>query len=194
MARRDNGIMRRCYLLAEGARAGQQAVVAHYDPVSFKSTVIGQCARWSLDCFADVNFRLRLGTPCDLVHAWLLVSGRLAAIFNEFARPDIQMLEVPVLDSSGRRVLRGYKLINILRSIEGAADVDFEKTSESHISGGFGRRITLQYTAIAASVAPYIPVFRPKEFMAAVFISEEFAQAIEDAKVTGCMLTKWRSR
>ena len=145
--------MRRFYLLTASA-AGQQAVVANYDPASFKSSVIEQCALWSLDCFADVSFRLLLGSPCDLVHAWLLVSGRLAAIFNEFARPDLQMLDVPVLDSSGRRVLRGYKIINILRSVEGAADVDFEMTSDSHIQGGFGRHITLHYTAKAASVAP----------------------------------------
>jgi hypothetical protein len=186
--------MRRFYLLTQRACEGQEAVRADYGPVSFHPNVIWQCVRLSPDCLAGVRFRLVSGTRCDFVHAWLLVSGRLAAVFTEFARHDIQMLDVPVLDSSGRRALRGYKLINILRCIEGAADVDFEMTSESHIKGGFGRRITLQYSVKASSVAPYVHVFRPKEFMAAVFVSEELAQAAEDAKLTGYELTKCRSR
>jgi hypothetical protein len=130
------------------------------------------------------------GRKVDLVGnsmGWTIVSPALLAVFEEFAKDFIQALRFSAVDSSGTAVLVEYRVINVLRCLDEAVDLDKSVTSRHKI----GNKDTLNIITPVFRV-DQIPqnthVFRSKESMFSLVVSQDFAKAIQKAKLTGYAL------
>jgi hypothetical protein len=115
------------------------------------------------------------------------LSDRLIAVFEEYAGPEIQGVSLPLFYVDSKKPVIGYKLLNVLRSLE-AIDMQKSVTSDMTILGKtFINVIKAVYRNDA--IPANIHVFRPKESSSRVVISEELARAMT-GKAVGVALIR----
>ena len=101
-------------------------------------------------------------------------------------------MDVPIFDEQNLRTCPDFRLVNVLRCLEGTIDVAKSVTSCMNILGN--NLLNVIAPAFCVSRIPDdVHVFRASECMPKVFISQEMAHAIRKAKLTGLVMVKTRS-
>jgi hypothetical protein len=155
----------------------------------FDSAVFRRC-QWFEGPFPSyVKLWVEPGMPSDALGeplSWPLWSEKLMALVRPFAKGDIQEIAAPIFYVDKKEPVTRYRLVNILRSLE-AIDMARSVTSEMNI---LGTKITNVIRAVyrEAAIPRDVHIFRSKEAMSRIVISEELARAIVDAKVFGVSL------
>ena len=183
--------MRQFFKLTEDSRQkGVHAVVPTYPvlgAVCFDSTQVLKCQCVPDDCLMAGQVVEKPGKKVDLVGnpmGWPIVSPAMLSVFNEFAGDSIQSLRLNARDSGGAPALLDYRVINVLRCLDQAVDLEKSVTSRHN----FGNKETLNIITPVFRVnqiPPNTHVFRPKESLFSLVVSEEFAEAIQHAKLKG---------
>src|SRR5215470_3255710 len=118
-----------------------QAVVAAYDDQyeqNFDSTQIWHGHKLPDNFLEGVPLRVTAGKPAHYVPnvlSWPIVSPKMLTCFQKF-QTQMQILDARFLDESGRQALSGYKVLNILKCLRGAVDLEKSTTSPSEIPPG----------------------------------------------------------
>jgi hypothetical protein len=186
--------MRRFFLLAEDSRQrGVHALVPNYpvfDNLYFDSEQVSKCQRVPDDCLMAGQLLEKPGKRVDLVGnplGWPIVSPAMLALFQELAKDDIQAVPFNAIDSSGMPVLTEYRVVNVLRCLDGTIDVKHSVTS-CHASGEKEVLNIITPVFRVVNVPQDVHVFRPMEDLFTCVVSEEFERAIQKAKLRGCAL------
>jgi hypothetical protein len=132
------------------------------------------------------------GKKVDLVGnpmAWTIVSPALLSVFEEFAKDDIQSLRLNVVDSSSRAVLTDYMVINVLRCLDETVDMERSVTS-CHTIGSQKTLNIITPVFRVCEIPQDTHVFRAKESLFKLVVSEEFVEAIKRAKLKGIALVE----
>lgn len=188
--------MRRFFVLGEDSRQrGVHAVIPTYPvlgPVCFDSTQVSKCQRLPDDCLMHGQLLEKPGKRVDLVGnplGWAIVSPKMLSVFEEYAQDDIQALRFNAVDSSATAVLTDYRVVNVLRCLDRTVDLEKSVTSRHNI----GNKETLNIITPVFRVNEIpqnIHVFRPKETIFHLIVSQEFGKAIRKAKLKGVALVE----
>jgi len=112
----------------------------------------------------------------------------MLGVLRDFARCDIQPIEVAIRDAAGRPALRGYTFVNVLRLLEGAVHVEMALTHARTLMGSTNTCF-MEHHVRSALVPSHVHLFRPSEVRATLVVSGELAAALHSAKLTGLSLT-----
>lgn len=188
--------MRRFFILTEDSRQrGSHSVVPIYPvlgPNCFNSTQVLKGKLVPDDCLMAGPIMEKSGKKVDLVGnpmGWPIVSPGMLIVFNEFATGMIQSLRFNAVDSSGAPALTDYRVMNVLNCLDEVVDLDQSVTSRHK----FGDKETLNIITPVFRVSripPTTHVFRAKESLFSLIVSQEFAKAIQKAKLKGCFFAE----
>jgi hypothetical protein len=185
--------MRRFFVLTEDSRqTGVHAVVPNYPEfdVYFDYAQVLKCQRVPEDYLIPAQLLEKPGKKVDLVGnplSWPIASPKMLRVFQESAKETIQPLRLSVMDSSGTPVLTDYRVVNVLLCLDETIDLANSITSRHKI----GNKETLNIITPVFRVEKIpqsIHVFRPKESLFHLVVSEEFAETIHEAKLKGYAL------
>jgi hypothetical protein len=111
----------------------------------------------------------------------------MLSVFREYANDHIQSLRFNAVDSSGKRVLEDYRSVNVLNCLDDVVDLDRSVTSQHKI--GDKEMLNVITPVFRVSRVPATThVFRPNVSLFRLVISQEFANAIKQAKLKGYAL------
>jgi len=187
--------MRRFFILTEDSRPkGVEAVVPNYPvfDMYFEYYQVSKCQSVPDDCLLGAQLLANAGRRVDLVGnplGWVIVSPAMLRVFSEFASDHMQILRFDAVNAYGQHVLEDYRVVNVLSCLEGVIDLTQSVTSRHKI----GDKHTLNIITPVFRVGK-IPatthVFRPRESMFTLVVSEEFAEAMQKEKLKGFALVE----
>ncbi|NOK13416.1 imm11 family protein [Corallococcus exercitus] len=149
---------------------------------------------WQFTAGEPAHFKERIQLPLslegesrDFSHAAFatpVVTERLAALFQELAPNDVELIPVEVDFHAGP-----YFILNALRTFacidtEASAEVDYW-TEEDGIPEKVGKLFSISGMRIDPSKVSDAMVFRPSEWRGSLIVSEDIKDAMERAGVTG---------
>jgi hypothetical protein len=187
--------MRRFFVLAVDSRqTGVHAVVPNYPvfDLYFDYFRVLKCERIPDDSLMAGQLLERPGKRTDFVGnplGWPIVSPALLRVFESVANDDIQSLYLNVVDKSGAPVLRDYRVVNVLRCLDRAVDLEKSVTSRHKVGDKETRNIITPVFRVMA-IPESAHVFRPKESLFTLVVSEEFNEAIQKANLKGLALVE----
>lgn len=125
----------------------------------------------------------------------IIASPKLRALLEGLHIPELQYLEVPVVDLQGRPVREGYVLVHLLEPVDcldvAACGATFSSTDEDSID-------TMKRLVIDESrIDPSRLLFRPKGFYKVRLVHRELAAKLNVAGITGVRwveLSQWPER
>ncbi|NNC09477.1 hypothetical protein HJC10_42545 [Corallococcus exiguus] len=151
---------------------------------------------WQFSVGEPAHFKGQIKLPLDLEgesrdysHAAFgtpVVNAKLAALFQELAPHDVELIPVEVDDRAGP-----YFILNALRKFtcidtEASAEVDYW-SEEDGIPEKVGKLFSISDMRIDPSKVGDAKVFRPSEWRVALIVSEDIKSAMERAGVTGAV-------
>jgi hypothetical protein len=165
-----------------------------YDLEGFDDTRLCKCREVAENFLRGVPLRVTPGKPCDYVPnvlAWPIVSPRLLAVFQKFGT-EMQILRADFVDSSGNPALVDYKVLNLLRCLEGT--VDLNKSTTSHMTI-LGTKIlnVIDFVFRRDAIPSDLHVFRVEESKSNIIVSADFARAVKEAKMEEIALGRTRT-
>ncbi len=113
---------------------------------------------------------------------WLLVTEKFKAVLEQLDLGNVQFLPVKAVSKDGSEEIRGY-LLNICN----IPDALNRKESEYSVYRASGKKwLSIQrYVLTESQIGPY-EIFRIKDDLFSIFITEKIKKAIKDNKITGC--------
>jgi hypothetical protein len=185
--------MRRFFMLTEDSRQrGVHALVPNYPvfDVYFEYYQVSKCQRLPDDFLMAAQLLEKPGKKVDLVGnpmGWPIVSPELLALFQESAIDNIQVLRMNVVDSSGVPALTNYSVVNVLRCLDKTVDLDRSVISRQRT--GDKETLNIITPVFRLNEVPRnTHFFRPSESMSHLIVSQEFGEAISNAKMKGFAL------
>lgn len=188
--------MRNYYILAVDSRLTKvHALIPNYslaDPTKFSSAELIKCEKLSDTTLMCAPMVERTGRRVDYVgcpFSWPIASPRLQKIFLEMAPNEIQLLPFQATDAKGNPVLSDYRVVNVLRRLDGSIDLD--KSTTSRHAHGEKTTLHIMFTVFRLSAIPESThVFRPQESPLKLVVSESFAKELKSQKIEGQYLIK----
>ncbi|MFP2898341.1 imm11 family protein [Corallococcus sp. 4LFB] len=151
---------------------------------------------WQFSVGEPAHFKGQIKLPLDMEgesldysHAAFgtpVVNAKLAALFQELAPTDVELIPVEVDDRAGP-----YFILNALRKFtcidtEASAEVDYW-SEEDGIPEKVGKLFSISDMRIDPSKVGDAKVFRPSEWRVALIVSEDIKAAMERAGITGAV-------
>jgi hypothetical protein len=187
--------MRRFFLLTVDSRlTGVHAVVPNYPAFNlyFEYYQVTKCRTLPADFLVAAQLREIPGKRVDFVGnplGWPIVSPAMLKVFDEFGNSAIQVLRFTAVDSSGKPVLSDYRVMNVLACLEEV--IDLERSVTSHQRIGTEDAFNVISPVFRAERIPEAThVFRPKQSLSMLVISEELAEAVVSADLVGYALVE----
>jgi hypothetical protein len=184
--------MRAFYDFGPDSRQLGLEYVCRYDADEFDTSALIRCRPLDDGVPAEVRMWVERGGRTDFLanpEGWPILSDRLIELIQGIAAADVQALPFPLIYAGCQEPVNGYGLVNVLRSLSGAVDLEKSVTSEMVI---LGKRIQNVITPVFRS--KNIPldahIFRPHESPYRIVISGDLAQAMIAARVVGVALIR----
>jgi hypothetical protein len=190
--------MRQFFDFVLDARPNERLYVCDYEVGNaereFDTAIFRRCQVFQGKIPDHVKLWVKPGAPADAIGeplSWPILSDQLIRVFKALASDDVQEVELSLFCIDTKKPVFGYKVLNVLRSIQ-AIDLEQSVTSDMNILGTHVLNV-IKPVYRGDLIPPDVHVFRPKESMSRIVVSEELAKAMR-GKGAGVALIREKMR
>lgn len=116
------------------------------------------------------------------LYRWLIVSDRFIQLTNDILCNQVQYLPITIRDKQTNKEIDSYRAVNILNVADG---LDLEKAIYDYFSLNDQKIISVRKYVLKGNSIKGQHIFRLKDDMIPIFVSENFKKIIEDNMLVG---------